>query len=125
MVSSAPIEVMEDAMVGEFIFNYSWEISAVEHWITPEEAKAIKRVQFPLRSRPDEISWALNADGCYSVKSGYRTTKMLDEDNSMQNPSSSFTIPSVLWKKIWALKIPNKIKHFLWRVCSCALPTKE
>lgn len=28
------------------------------------------------------------------------------------------------WKSIWRLKVPNKVKVFLWRVFSSALPTK-
>ncbi|KAI8536635.1 hypothetical protein RHMOL_Rhmol10G0272400 [Rhododendron molle] len=30
-----------------------------------------------------------------------------------------------LWRTIWKLKIPNKIKNFWWRVCRNGLATKE
>lgn len=30
-----------------------------------------------------------------------------------------------LWKDIWALNSPNKVKHFIWRTCRNELPTKE
>ncbi|CAN1857180.1 Putative ribonuclease H protein At1g65750 [Linum perenne] len=29
-----------------------------------------------------------------------------------------------LWKWLWQLDLPPKIKYFLWRVCRNALPTK-
>ncbi|KAF3943312.1 hypothetical protein CMV_030120 [Castanea mollissima] len=28
------------------------------------------------------------------------------------------------WKSIWCIKVPNKVKVFLWLACSSALPTK-
>ena len=29
------------------------------------------------------------------------------------------------WKSLWQLRVPNKIKHFVWRACNDALLTKE
>ncbi|XP_050249079.1 uncharacterized protein LOC126696367 [Quercus robur] len=29
------------------------------------------------------------------------------------------------WKGVWKLKVPGKIKHFLWKSCTNSLPTKE
>ena len=29
------------------------------------------------------------------------------------------------WKGVWKLKVPRKIKHFLWKSCTNSLPTKE
>ena len=30
-----------------------------------------------------------------------------------------------MWKGVWKLKVPGKIKHFLWKSCTNSLPTKE
>lgn len=32
---------------------------------------------------------------------------------------------SGFWRKLWNLKVPLKVKHFLWRAASGILPTKE
>ncbi|XP_030970761.1 uncharacterized protein LOC115991163 [Quercus lobata] len=29
------------------------------------------------------------------------------------------------WKIIWKLKVPEKVKHFLWKACTNSLPTKD
>ena len=58
----------------------------------------------------------------YSVRSGYQ---LLCEVEATCAPSGS-TDEGVkrFWKKIWQLKVPNKVRVFLWRACSNALPTK-
>ena len=30
-----------------------------------------------------------------------------------------------VWKKIWQLQLPPKVKNFLWQVCRNVLPTKQ
>ena len=62
-------------------------------------------------------------NGIYSTKSAYR---MLAESMASSNPGpSNPTVNSGIWKDIWGLRAPNKIKHFLWRACCEALPTKK
>ena len=52
--------------------------------------------------------------------------KILREDKDSSAASSSDRSEQDLFsKRIWRLCVPNKIKLFLWRVCSNALPTKE
>ena len=43
----------------------------------------------------------------------------------MDATSSDTSNQKTFWNCIWKLRVPNKIKTFLWRVCSEALPTKE
>ena len=59
--------------------------------------------------------------GSYICKSVYRLSK--EEAELDQSPSH--TKPDTkLWKGIWALWVPNKVKNFLWHACCNALPTK-
>ena len=64
-----------------------------------------------------------NGNGLYSMKSGYmeRTRKVMCSDFS--HISSLYSLDSRVWKEIWSLKVPSKIKVFLWRACSNALPS--
>lgn len=54
----------------------------------------------------------------YSVRSAYRT--LTAHLNSI-NPAHS----SQIWKKLWLLKIPPKVRNLIWRICQGCLPTKE
>lgn len=91
--SGAPTEALEDAFVGEFIFNNGWELSGADLWLTNNEVEAIKKIQVPLRSKPDSLLWVHTPTGEYSVKSGYQVAKKLSLSDDNSHPSSSFVIP--------------------------------
>ena len=61
--------------------------------------------------------------GSISVRSAYR---MLVSAESLLMPSSSSSSSNgLVWKKIWKLRVPNKIRHFIWRAAKDSLPMKQ
>ena len=34
-------------------------------------------------------------------------------------------LEKIFWKSIWKIKVPGKIKHFIWKACSNSLPTED
>ena len=57
------------------------------------------------------------------MKSGYKfLCEFLTPDSNRSQTSDSM---KSFWKSIWKLKVPGKIKHFLWKACTNSLPTKE
>ena len=60
----------------------------------------------------------------YFVKSGYHKMK---SDAGVRNnrPSTSHIVDMVVWKVIWGLWVPSKIKNFMWRLCNNALLVGE
>ena len=58
----------------------------------------------------------------FTTSSAY---KLIVSRDSMSNASSSSVEnQKKFWKSLWQLRVPNKIKHFVWRACNEALPTK-
>ena len=50
---------------------------------------------------------------------------MLVDNENLPLPSSSIPIGvGLVWKKIWKVRVPNKIKHFLWRAAKDSLLSK-
>nr|POF09816.1 hypothetical protein CFP56_67424 [Quercus suber] len=71
-------------------------------------------VQFTNRVVTDEMS---------TVKSGYR---FLHEWQGLDGFRGQVSDDQKrFWKSIWRIKVPGKIKHFIWKACSNSLPTKE
>lgn len=66
----------------------------------------------------DSWYWKFEKLGTYSVKSAYGHIREMKENNRSEDNSG-------FWKQLWNLKIPTKIKHFMWRALSGNLPTKD
>ncbi|XVE76019.1 hypothetical protein DITRI_Ditri12bG0139200 [Diplodiscus trichospermus] len=65
----------------------------------------------------DRRIWHFNKDGEYTVRLAYRVVmEMLVSKNDFKVRGE--------WRKMWNLKIPPKVKTFLWRACQDTLPKK-
>ena len=87
-------------------------------------SKQRKLRQFPcVTHQADYLIWPRSRDGNYSVKTGY---DLLWERELLENASVSDSANKKLfWKRLWKMNVPSKIKNFLWRACSEALPTRS
>ncbi|XP_055961881.1 uncharacterized protein LOC130015554 [Mercurialis annua] len=87
---------------------------------TREDATKIVSIPLPYWPHADKLIWHYTPDGNYAVKSGYYIAlhKGFREYQSL-NPHLSKND----WKLLWNLKIPNKIKIFIWRCLYDGLPT--
>lgn len=95
----------------------------IDHLFLPFEAKKIKAIPLCVTDQADCLIWPRSRDGAYSVKTGY---PLLCEREVMDEASILDTAEKKLfWKRIWRMSVPNKIKIFLWRACSKALPTRS
>ena len=97
----------------------SWRTDVIEHLFDPAEAAIIKGIPLCSSSQRDKVIWPFTPSGHYTVKSGYH---FLYEGSAPVQVSAD---DSSLWKKIWGLEVPNKVKNFVWRACKETLPTKE
>lgn len=100
----------------------SWNEELIDlnfyHW----EAEVIEGIPVSQTVDLDTLVWPLSSNGVYSVWSAYR---LFVELNRQHLPSSSsLELGKGLWKGIWRLRAPQKVRHCLWRVVREALPTK-
>ena len=84
----------------------------------------IKKIPLGQASAEDTLFWPHSSNGVYSCKSGYRFLKeeaaaLGDVAQDHQNRDKH------IWKSIWSMHTPQKVKTMLWRACREALPTKQ
>ena len=73
-----------------------------------------------VRHPQDGFCWSHSNSGAYSVKSGYDLAMELKQGEE----NAPISEPSTKWlkAKVWKVKAPSKIKHFLWKSISNCLP---
>uniref|UniRef100_A0A2N9G7B6 Reverse transcriptase domain-containing protein n=1 Tax=Fagus sylvatica TaxID=28930 RepID=A0A2N9G7B6_FAGSY len=101
----------------------SWKTELVKDLFLPHEATIILGIPLSFRNPADSLIWGATKQGIYTVRSGYHL--LLHERNQAEPGTSDTTRMSQLWKTIWSVQIPSKIRHFLWRACHSSLPTRS
>ena len=99
-----------------------WDPGLIQHMFHPWEAEKILKIHVNEVSSEDMLVWPLSPDGDYSVKTAY-ILLAIEVMNGL--PSSSGGACSLLWKRIWKIHAPQRIKHFIWRAATDYLPTKQ
>lgn len=81
------------------------------------DANQILSILLNNKQGKDKRIWSHAANGQFSVKIGYHVmmNRMVREEE--------YAVPGD-WDKLWALKIPPKVKCFLWRASRDCLPTR-
>nr|XP_017221408.1 PREDICTED: uncharacterized protein LOC108198150 [Daucus carota subsp. sativus] len=117
------IHTIQEALVGKKVSSLMetdqsrWNMELISDIFIERDANLI--LSIPLqRSMEDSWYWRREKMGQYSVRSAYAA---LSEKRDVNHSSDN----SGFWRRIWNLKIPLKVKHFLWRAITGCLPTKE
>lgn len=107
-----------------------WDEDKLKEHIIEEEIREITKIFINQHTQEDKIIWQYDKKRQYIVKSGYyvevskgeeeQAIRNNEDENIINNQNARF-----LWEKLWQLNIPIKIKHFIWKLCNNALPTKD
>ena len=100
-----------DPLTGE------WDEQLIRDIFWPQDADEILRI--PINDQMEDWSaWHFDAKGQFSVKSAYKLAVLRREAQTGQDASSSTcgngSERNFQWIKIWQLKVPNKVKMFVW-----------
>ena len=102
-----------------------WDRELIATAFHKEDADAILRIPLSSRAVSDVLFWLHTKNGEYTVKSGYQTARLILKQEKDLGECSKAADGSHIWKNVWKLKVPNKIRVFAWRACQNILPTRE
>ena len=106
----------------------SWDTVKVRNTFIPHEAELVLGIPVSFSLPDDSVIWAWTPNGKFTVKSAYGVAqRSLKEGATRPDPGgcSDNAKMKAIWKMVWQLDCPNKIKHFMWRACKNILPTRN
>ena len=95
----------------------------VRQLFCPKEENLVLSIPLSQRLPVDRVVWGGTRNGKFSISSAYHGIRELE--NISREECSDGSGMKQLWKSIWNLKLPNKIRSFAWRACREALATKS
>uniref|UniRef100_A0A803QDG1 Reverse transcriptase domain-containing protein n=1 Tax=Cannabis sativa TaxID=3483 RepID=A0A803QDG1_CANSA len=96
----------------------TWDVSKLQSYFDESMIHDILAVPVSGFYGHDKLIWEKENSGCFTVKSAYH----LAFSNQDLPSSSSFSESKKFWTKIWSSSAPPKVKLFVWRLLSKAIP---
>ena len=123
-IISPLLDFPHDAKVADLIKGSppEWDTEKIRGSFLPYDADAILQIPLSYRSPPNKLIWHATKNGKFSVRSGYHL--LLQEEQNSNPGSSRHREVDPLWKIIWSMRVPTKIRSFIWSACHESLPTK-
>ncbi|KAF3436938.1 hypothetical protein FNV43_RR19691 [Rhamnella rubrinervis] len=92
-----------------------WDEEKISYLFNASSAEAIKKILWPSVICQDKLIWIGNKTGQFSVRDCY----LAGFNTSREEEGDDF------WDKLWKAKIHERLKVFLWRLVSGALPLNQ
>jgi hypothetical protein len=123
------VTVPEDTSVNFLIDEAlgTWDVDRVNTIFSEDIAALVLQVPISKFGEPDFASWPYTKNGQYSVQSAYNMARTEEfhkfRSSSKTGRSSNSEEDAILWKKLWAITAPGKMKFTLWRFAHDCLPS--
>ena len=103
-----------------------WNLTLLNQLFSHQEQVAIQKIPACMGIGNDKMIWHHDNKGQYSVKSGYKMLKQQARENNLTRlGAGNSQRNNEIWSSIWHLKIPPKVRVFLWKCSWNALATNE
>ncbi|XP_060962217.1 uncharacterized protein LOC115711062 [Cannabis sativa] len=93
-----------------------WDVELVSDLFNHRDASVIMNTPINV-GRSDNYYWKHEHSGFYTVKSAYKVIQL-------NKGNWGHEMEDLVWKKLWKIKIPPKVLHFMWKALTQCLPTR-
>ena len=109
--------------VGDLIDDRAWEWkrTMIEGIFAPRTCEKILAIPLSRESTQDTLIWKENTKHEFSVKSAHHVALWLNKQEVPEHSQAGED--GKLWRTVWKLNVPPKVRTFLWRACANILPT--
>lgn len=94
----------------------TWNLDLLNEIIVSEDVVIIRSISVSRTNRPDTLGWHFTKSGKYTVKSGYHTNQIRNNEILTHVYYGPDIRPLQIFT--WKLKCPQKLKHFIWQTLS-------
>ncbi|KAJ1408699.1 Reverse transcriptase zinc-binding domain [Sesbania bispinosa] len=102
----------------------AWDIEKIQDLLPAEFAQKVIQTPICWEGDDDLFYWPHERSGVYSVRSAYHVCKS-DREQCQAPDVPTYQPDPEIWKWIWKVKCPQKIKLFLWKACTNSLPVLD
>lgn len=119
-----PLNVLFPDRVSDLIdpITRTWRVELINALFWPVDIARILAIPIGAPEAEDRMVWHFAKDGKFSVRTCYKLIQDTHFEAATRPSGSDST--EVRWNFIWQLKVPPKIRMFVWRACANILPTK-
>lgn len=119
---TVPSPETRNMMVSELLDeNGGWRWNSLIDVFWEVDRAEVRRIPVRLDYGDDKLIWHFDVKGEYSVKSGSHLAMKVEESNS--NGETCGHAKGL--KRLWKMRLPNKIKIHIWRLLFNAIPVRS
>ncbi|XP_026378338.1 uncharacterized protein LOC113272755 [Papaver somniferum] len=97
----------------------SWNTSLLDTLFSQDIMDKIKKMKLFVQEE-DTIKWTPSKDGNFIVKSA--CNKLMEA--MVQQQTALNIVPTTVWREPWKMKLPHRIKLFIWKCLKGIVPTR-
>ena len=95
-------------------YTNQWDRGKVHAIVNPDTREDILKIKLSNVALRDRLIWKENKANKFSKKTSYQVALRLFHPQTGEHSLAS--MDRKMWKRIWSLNFPPKVRNFIWRV---------